>query len=414
MTRFLRNALGAEEPTFSHSIRQLERAAGAPSTDIRLTSELAQQVKTKIAELGLDPKDTNGPELYEVLQQRLAHDEALVRYRLGIPVDAPSQLVVARVHHFLTKLDVSTTSFALKTSVAKKLLRARPPKTAMKRLGYRSIDSMLKHELPAQLYAAAAIYESPAWHKTFTGQYAKLSPSDFESRHMTILQPKSAKWQQVAEDFASRSHHMLLSFRELGTVVLLSPTARLDGLAITMLLLAIEEMNAIRAYSTFLKLQQVRPTFGRLVQRSSNGELLTSATLAGQPVPWQMIQRYYATFKDAYNAELFEPHVQSEDLTWHKAEDALVGLESSLSFWQGTSMLALMHQDAPVSLNILDVALSHTNHLDFSDRIVHFFRGNLWHELMARYLHQENLESAVQQQLASELLNDKTDQEAMA
>jgi hypothetical protein len=57
-----------------------------------------------------------------------------------------------------------------------------------------------------------------------------------------------------------------------------------------------------------------------------------------------------------------------------------------------------------VSMNVLDVALSYCNHLHFQDRIVHFMRTSLWHELMARYLHQENLEAAVHQQLSRELL----------
>ncbi|MGH7157862.1 MAG: hypothetical protein ACREGD_02165 [Candidatus Saccharimonadales bacterium] len=414
MTRFLRNALGAEEPTFSQSIRQLERAAGAPSADIRLTSELVCQVKAKVAELGLDPNDTSGQELYEVLRQRLVHDEALVRYRLGVPVDAPPPLVADRVRHFLGKLDAPAACFALKNSVAKKMLRAKPPKTAMKRLGYRSADSMLKHEPAAQLYAAALIYESPSWHKSFLAQYVKLSPGDFEPRRISVLHPKSTKWQQASRDFAGQTRQVMAGFRELGAVVLLPPADHLDGLAITTLLLAIEEMNEIRAYSSFIKLQQVKPAFGRIVQQSSRGELLTSATLAGRPVPWRMVQRYYATFKEAYHPELFEPHVQPEDLSWHKADEALVRLEPSLRFWQGTAMLALMDQDEPVSLNILDVAISQANHLAFGHRVVHFFRANLWHELMSRYLHQENLETAVSQQLSGDLLDNQPKQEVPA
>jgi len=404
MTRFLRSALGAPEPTFSQGIRQLEQAAGTPSTDIRLTSDIIQQAKAKISELGLDPNDTTGPELYEVLRQRLDHDEALVRYRLNIPVDAPTELVVARTRQFLENLDAPKNCFAIRTSIVKKMLKAKPPKVAMKRLGYRSVDSMLKHEPAAQLFVAASLYESAAWHSAFFGQYAKLQPGDFEQRDISILNPKSAKWQQVADDFAATKRHIMLGFRELGTVVLLAADKQIDSLAITTLLLAIEEMNAIRSYSSFVKLQQVKPAFGKIVQQAAQGELLTTASLAGHAVPWQMIQRYYASFKDAYRAELFEPHVQPEDLTWQHGEETLARLEPTLKFWQGTAMLALMHQDQPVSLNILDVALNHTNRLAFPDRVVHFFQGNLWHELMTRYLHQENLEAAVSQQIASELL----------
>jgi len=399
---------------FSQSIRQLEQAAGAPSADIRLTTDIIQQVKTKLAELGLDPADTTGPELYEVLRQKLENDEQLVKYRLNISSDAPSELVVSRVQQFLAKHDMPQQCFALKSSVFKKLLKAKPPKAAMKRLGYRSVESMLKHETPAQLYVAALLCESNSWQRTFLNQYAKLAPSDFESRRISFITPKSKKWQTLANSFVAKHRTHIVAYRELGTVVLLPVQHDIDGLAVTTLMLALNETNAIRAFSSFIKMQQVKPTFGRIVQQAVANEPLTSATLAGKAVPWRMIQQYYATFKEAYNPELFEPHVQPEDLQWYKGEDALVGLEPALHFWQGTAMLALMHEDQPVSLNILDVALNHANHLGYGDRVVHFFRDHLWHELMMRYLHQENLEAAVGQQLSKDLINDKPEQEVLA
>lgn len=388
---------------FSQSIRQLEQAAGLPSADIRLTSEITQVLRQKIAELGLDPNDTTGPELYAALQLKLEKDEAVIRQTLGISADAESTVVLNRVRQYLDKHDMPKSCFALKTSVAKRMLKKKPPKTAMKRLGYRSVDSMLKHESPAFLYAAALVSETPSWHRTFREQYAKLAPSDFESRKISLLLPQTKRWQTLAEDFVQKSHHNILSFRELGAVVVLPMDQKIDGLAITTLLLVLEEMNAIRTFSSFAKLQQVRSNFGRIMQDAAVTEPLTSATLAGQVVPWRTVQRYYAKFKDAYHPELFEPHVQPEDLAWYHGEEALSRLEPSLHFWENTAMLALLHEDEPVSLNVLDVALGFSNHLAFGERIVHFFRDTLWHELMVRYLHQENLEAAVHQQLSKEL-----------
>lgn len=403
MTRFLRYGLGAQEPLFSQSIRQLEQAAGLPSADIRLTSEITRALQQKITELGLDPTDTTGPELYAALQLRLQKDEGVVRQTLGVSADADSAAVLSRVRQFLERHDMPKSSFALKASVAKRMLKKKPPKTAMKRLGYRSVDSMLKHESPALLYAAALMSESTSWHRAFREQYAKLTPSDFESRKMTLLLPQTKRWQKLTEGFIEESRHNILAFRELGAVVVLPLQEKVDGLAITTLLLILEEMNAIRTFSSFAKLQQVRPNFGRIMQDASVNEPLTSATLAGQVVPWRTIQRYYAKFKEAYHPELFEPHVQPEDLAWYHGEEALGRLEPSLRFWENTAMLALLHEDEPVSLNVLDVALGYSNHLQFGERIVHFFRDTLWHELMVRYLHQENLEAAVHQQLSKEL-----------
>jgi len=402
MTRFLSEALGAVEPMFSQSLQQLEHAAGRPGADIRLTADIIQRMRAKIAELDLDPDDTTGPELFNALQDRLKQSEVTVRDALKLAPDAAPDSVVTAATTFLKKQEASS-FFVLKTSVAKRLLKRKPPKVAMKQLGYRSIDSMLRHESVGEMYAAALIAEPGSWQRSFREQYAKLMPSDFESRKASLIHPTTKRWQKLAAGFVGNARHNLLSFPELGAVVLLPLDQVVDGLAITTILLVSEEMNRIRAHSSYAKLQQVKPEFGTLVQASSVSEPYTAAQLAGQPVPWRMIQRYYARFTGAYHPEIFEPHVQPEDLEWKNGEDALAALDPSLTFWQDTAHLGLMHEGGVVSCNALDVALGYCNHLSFGDRIVHFVRDNLWHELMIRYLHQENLEAAVHQQLAGEL-----------
>jgi hypothetical protein len=406
MTRYLSSALGAQQPLFSQSILELERASGRPSADIRLSSEVIQKVRLKVAELGLDPQDTTGPELYHALQDRLKHDERLVRSALAIAEGATSADVLVRVQKFFDGHEAMQSTFALKSIAAKRLLKKKVPKNVMKQLGYRSLDSMLKHEPVAAVYAAAAIVESASWHRTFREQYTKLQPSDFEQRHIGLIYPKSKRWSILSEQFVRTSKHNMLCFRELGVVVMLPLSAKVEGLAITTILLALHYMNDIRAYSSFAKLQQVKPTFGRIIQESSVGEPMTSAQLAGQPVPWKVIQRYYGRQKTGYHPEVFEPHVQPEDLQWHDAEAVLAQLEPALSFWLDTQYICMLHDDEPVSLNILDVALGYCNHLPFADRIVHFVRQHLWYELMSRYLHQENLEAAVHQQLSRELVDE--------
>lgn len=407
MTRFLSRALGAIEPAFSQSIQQLEHAAGAPAADIRLSADIVQRTRAKIVALGLDPNDTTGPELYHALQERLHDDEHTVRGALGVAPDASSESIVSSVQKYVAGYGMPKTCFALKNSVAKRLLKKKPPKVTMKRLGYRSVDSMLKHESVAGIYMAALIAEpggaASNWRKSYLEQYARLQPNDFETRDIAFVHPTSKRWQSLAQTYVSNAHHNIVGFKELGTIVLLPIHQAVDGLAITTLLLVAEEMNSIRAHSSYAKLQQVQPDFGYRMQTSSVSEPYTSATLAGQPVPWRMIQRYYARFADAYHPEIFEPHVQSEDLQWLSGESILTGLAPALAFWQGTEQLGMVHDGTIVSCNVLDVALGFCNHLSYPERIVHFVRDTLWHELMMRYLHQENLEAAVHQQLHSEL-----------
>jgi len=287
MTRFLSQALGAVEPIFSQGIQQLEHAAGLPSTDIRLTSEIVQRMRRKVADLGLDPDDTTGPELYGALHERLKQDEQTVRGALGLATDADPNSVLQHVQQRLAAHEMPKKVFALKASVAKRLLKKKIPRNTMKQLGYRSADSMLKHESVAAVYAAARIVEADSWRRAFRDQYAKLSPSDFETRDISVVRPASKHWQQLADSYVGSVKHNIMSFPELGAVVLLPLSHQVDGLAIATLLLALEELNGIRAHSSYAKLQQVQPDFGSLIQKSSVSEPFTGATLAGQPVPWR-------------------------------------------------------------------------------------------------------------------------------
>lgn len=406
MTRYLSLALGAQEPLFSQSIQQLEHASGAPCADIRLTTDIQRRTRAKIAELGLDPTDTTGPELYSVLHQRFSHDDAQVRSVLQLDDSATSIDVLTRVEEVIAGAEIPKHCFALKASVAKRLFKKKVPKNAMKRLGYRSIDSMLKHEPVSHIYAAALIAESQTWQKHFHELYATLRPGDFEMRSMHVTMPRSKKWDELAAEFVPTARHNMLTFKELGVIVMLPMAGRVEGLAITSLLLALNAMNDIRSYSSFIKLQQVKPDFGVIARNASVDEPFIAAQLAGQQVTWRTIHRYFAKFQESYHPEVFEPHVQPEDLTWAQAEEILAKLSPALSFWKDSHSLALMHEGQPVSCNMLDVALSFYNQLPFKDRIVHFFRDNVWHDLMLKYLNQQNLEAAVGRQLSYELVDE--------
>jgi hypothetical protein len=404
MTRVLSELLGAREPGFRLGLQQLERASGAPSADIRLSSEVEQQMQAKLRELNLDPHDTTGPELYSALQERVKQDDAGMRALLG--VDDRGDELTLHVKRLLENLDGPKKNFALKASAAKRLLKKMPPKKAMKQLGYRSVDSMLKHEPVAQLLAAAVIVESPQWHKNFLSQYKQLLPADFEVRDVVILAPSSVRWAGLGAPYVARVKQNVLCFKELGAVVLLPlPPQVVSGAALAMVLLALHAINDIRATSTYLKLQQVRPDFGAIVARVARSEPYTQADLVGERLPWKLVQRYFARNPEAYSAELFEPHVLPEDLTWQPVESTLAKLLDRFAFWKHASHVGLLDHGEPVSLNLTDAALNFCNHLPYEQRVAHYFRDHLWHELMLRYMHQDNLEQTVHDQLGNELVD---------
>ena len=405
MTRVLSELLGAKEPSFRLSLKQLEQAAGLPSEDVRLTSEVQQQAQEKLRELNLDPRDTTGEELYAALMQRVNDDNQALCELLGSDID--EQNLMPRIERLVKSLKVPKQVFALKMTVAKKLLRKNPPKKVMKLLGYRSLESMLKHEAVPSLFAGAFVVESSQWHKSLLAAYKKLLPSDFETREVLLSSPNNDRWEKLANEYIAKKRQNIVAFRELGAVVLLPlPASQVEGAPLATTLLALQAINDIRITSVYLKLHQVRPDFGLIVAEIAKREPQTKAELAGVPLPWKLVHRYFAKHKDAYTADIFAPHVQPEDLQWHAAEDVLSQLHPRFEFWKHAAHLGLSHEGKAVSLNFLDAVLNFCNKLPYEQRVVTYLRDRLWHELMLRYMQQEPLEQAVHKQLGDELVDE--------
>ncbi len=395
--------MGTAEPAFRAQLQRLEQAAGLPGADIRLMMEVINDTRSKIQQLGLDPHDTTGPELYQALKQRLTEDEARLRDKLGVAGNTDVQALLEAVKRQLDTLDVATHTFVVKQAVMRAMLKKLQPKVTMKRLGYRSMDSMIKHEPTAALLAACSILESHEWQQKRLEAYRKLKSSSFEVRKASFLVPATKHWPEIAADYVSLHKHNQLVAPELGAVILLPLEQDLPGLCITSMLLALESVNDMRSLGSFLKLQQVRPDFGDMFARSVQHEPLTAAEIAGQALPWKLVQWFYGHGHSEYYPEAFEPHVQPEDLSWHDGEVVLAGIHPVLEFWQDSQLLALLDAGQPVSLNMLDVALSVCNGLSYSERLVHNMRTSLSRELMARYLHHDNLQALLTGKLDEQL-----------
>lgn len=407
MTRFLSEALQAPEPSFRSGLQKLEAANGNPNTDIRLSSEVARAAKVKLMQLGLDPHDTTAEELYHALQERIKADDArltrTLRTRAATYVSAEGD-VVAGIVHALQSVAGDSRCFALKAGTLRSLMKKQPPKKAIKKLGYRSLDSFLKHESPVSMLAAAWVSEGPSWQKRFRQQYSQLTPGAFEERNISIGRDDFKRWKGLAEEVVAQSKHNVLSFKELGAVVILPFPAEVpDGAVTASLTLALHDLNEIRAASTFLKLNQVRPDFGQILQKVVAGEPELSSRLLDQPVSWNLIQRYYSEMSERFQEAVFEPYVQLEDMVWHPVEKALAQIEPSLAFWQDSAHLGLLHDRQTVSFNIVDAALNFCNQLPFEKRIVHYFQRSLWHELLVRYLQHETVNQSIMAELQPEL-----------
>lgn len=411
MTRFLSESLQAPRPLLRASLRRLEAANGHPNHDIRFSTEVMRLSRGKLLELGLDPHDSTPSEVYRALQERLSADDAALARKLrtlsATHVSAEADVVAGMVHA-LKELDDSKYCFAIKNSRLKSLFKKVPPKKAMKRLGYRSLDSFLRHEPPVSAMAAAWLSEGQTWQRKFFDQYKQLKAADFESRAINLFVPTSKKWLKLAHSTVSEHQHNLLSFRELGAMVFLPfPAHAPNGSVTASLSLALHELNEIRASGTFLKLCQVRGDFGNVVRMVAVEEPHLLSRNLDKPVPWQLIQRYYAHSEHAA-VESFEPHLDIKDIAWHPVEQTLARIEPRFKFWEQSGHLGLSHAGKAISFNVVDAALNYCNRLPFEKRIAHYFQRSLWHELLLGYLKHESIEQTVmaelQPQLAEEMV----------
>lgn len=413
MTRVLSELLGAKEPMFHLGLAQLERSAGRPNADIRLSTDIRHTMLSKLKELGLDHNDTTAQELYSALRVRLLADED--RFLRTISASTKETAFendpTAAVAFVLNRELKQSSTFALKNATARKLLKANTPKKVMKLLGYRSPESMLKQETAASLFAAAWFTESEQWIKKLLASYTKLSATDFENRPLAIEYPSSKRWQQFSEKILASKRYNILSFKELGSVVLLPlPEGIRPALpALTTAALTIHAANDVLTASTYLKLQQGQSDFGSLVREVVLHEPVLEDRLLDRPVSWSLLQQYYARLKTTgtqVRTDLFEPFVTAQDLVWHSVEHIVARIEPSLEFWLGTGHLGHVDKGQAVSCNLTDNVLSHCNALPFAERMSSYFRNQLTAELLLGYLDQERLERALttqnQRQFAAE------------
>ncbi len=399
MTKLLAELLGATDPFFAMGVRELERGTGDASVDVRLSADIITRANQKVRELGLDPHDSTASEIYYALMGLVARHDAFLALRLGVGDPGDVSEILTRLEGFVTRLDTPRSAWVLKQSVARRLLKATPPKKVMKQLGYRSIDSMIKRESAGELFLGIRMLESDGWRQSFIRKYKQLNPSDFEARDVEVLHLTTEKWGRAADAFVQREHQNVTYLKEIGIVGILPlPVTRMPGLTITLLPMVLHAINEIRMYSTYFKLQQVKPEFADTLSETLLTDAGHQATIAGHPLHWRVLHRHFGTKDDL--PEFFEPHVQSEDLRWRKEEEVLYRLEPALHFWHDMDYVGIPSADGlPLSFNLTDLAISNINRLRYGQQVVLHMRESLHNELYARYLRQPSMETQALRQL---------------
>jgi len=234
--------------------------------------------------------------------------------------------------------------------------------------------------------------------------YKTLKPSDFETRQIEIVVMPMDRWGNLTAGFIHKKKHNITHLKEMGVILMLPVAGRLRGITIFALPLLFHYLNEIRLYSAYFKLQQVKPDFGKIVVDTLIADPSSAAVMAGTHIHWRVIQRYFARLENEFHPEIFEPHVQPEDLHWRKAEDLMMELDPDLEFWRDLDYVGVSHGKRPLTLSLLDTAVNYVNRLPYEDRAIYHFRDSLWNELFVRYMGEANLADQVLKQLGNDMV----------
>ncbi|HMR73271.1 MAG TPA: hypothetical protein PKD68_04665, partial [Candidatus Saccharibacteria bacterium] len=328
----------------------------------------------------------------------LAQDDARLRHAIdGETLAQLQERLIKKVKPLLGDQRV----WVMKRAVAKRLLKAVPPKRLMKQLGYRSVDSMLKHEHIDELYVAIRFAESDTWLRSYNQQLRTLTPGDFESRTVSLVALSVHRYGSLARDYLAHRRYAIAHAKEMGIVALL-PTENdtvTDGTALAAVVFMLHYINEVYLYSTFFKLKQVTPDFGDVLVRTLNDDAGSFSQIAGQDVHWRIVQRHLSSV-DEQHPVLFRPHIQPEDLQMRATEKILVTLDPEMAFWSDMSYVGRRFDDSTVvSFNLLDGVLNYSNKLLLKKSSTRHFHDSVWNEIMLRYLGAKHLLERVMSQL---------------
>ncbi len=398
--------LQAKEPLFDHALHQLELQSHQKGVDVKLAAEIAESAAHRSKALGLKPNAT-GPEVYAALIKQVAvHDTHLAR---AIGGDDPSDLrvMIPLIVKAAENAPLPKDGWFLKVDKAKAMLRRMPPMAIMDRLGHHLVSRLLEEEDIFELFLALRFAESPEFLNDFDRLYLDLQPEDFEQRRIKVVPFAAAKWGDIAEHFIQKKRHNITHSKEMGAIAVMPMVeTHMTGVTLKALPLLIHYYNEIRLYSSFFKLMQTKKNFGAIVADTLIADPAHVKIVDNAHIHWRVIQRYFGKLTTEKHPEIFEPHVQPEDLHWRRAEEVLYEIDPELEFWKHLDYVAVDKGPAhdTVTFNLFDISFGYSNAEPYETRYLYHFRESLWNEVFARYMGEKVLEEMLLEKLDNAII----------
>jgi hypothetical protein len=412
MPKVLRDLLDAQEPGFSLALSRLEKSSGNLGIDARLIGEIHEKVARGIVSLGLDKQDTTGRELYNSLLAKIGRDDERLCENLHISSSSDLSEVAPVLIKKTSSLNMNV--FVLKHNVAKKILAQLPPEKLMTYLGYRSVDSMLKHEDVDEIFTLIKITEGQSWQNKYHKLFLQVSPGDFEEREISLLALSREKYSNVhglsgsVSKFVAKNPHSVLHNKELGIVAVLPSFSRNSrvsskmnnrGRTLVVLLFLLHYVNEIKLSSSYFKFIQISKNFPELFTKSLKGDLKNVIKIFDDDVSWSAIVNYYSSSSESDFPELFVPQLRQRDFRLISIGSLIAKLGPELKFWEDKDYTGVMRDNLPVVFNIKDINLDYLSGSSYEQRSVDYFRESLRSQIFERYLGNKNIEFLVEGQL---------------
>lgn len=398
--------LQAKEPLFDHALHQLELQSHQKNVDVKLAAEIAETAAHRIKELGLSPQAT-GPELYAALMKQVEkHDDHLARAIGGTDPSSLTEMIPLIVKA-AESAPLPKDGWFLKEEKAKEMLRRTPPMAIMDRLGYHLVSRLLETEDIYELFLALRFAEEPDWLNGFDRQYLDLTPEDFEPRRIKVVPFAVEKWGDIAEHFIQKKRHNITHSKEMGAIAVMPMReTHMKGITLKVMPLLFHYFNEIRLYSSFFKLMQTKKNFGPIVSDTLIADPAHVKLVDHTHIHWRVIQRYFGKLTTEIHPEIFEPHVQPEDLHWRRAEEVLYDIDPELEFWKNLDFVGVIKGEAHdiVTFNLMDISLGYSNEIDYESRYLYHFRESLWNEIFARYMGEKVLEKQLLEKLDNAII----------
>jgi len=256
----------------------------------------------------------------------------------------------------------------------------------MRKLGYRSADSLLKHEDTALILAALPFTASRRWLDSFVNQFSKLTPLDFETKRPSLVIPDTKKWREISAGFQPLS-----LVPQHGAVVLWPSESSKNIEPLVKLVLLLQAFENLYKNNLVVKSQQTAKDFGARVQKSWTNDQPRIATIAGLGLQWRTLLNHLSEQpKEAY-PEAFDPHISPEHLSGSSVSRYLAGTHPCLNWWKDNDALIFGKGKNQTSLNIVDVSLNFATRAEFGQNTKQAGRTALWDEVLSRYMEHPNV-----------------------